>query len=93
MTRLSLALAAALALCGASPVVAQHAAPAPQKMLAEIYRIAPGQHEAFMKMIALFDEANRRAGLPPRQMYVHQDGADWDFMLIQPAEKVFEVPG
>ena len=55
-------------------------------MLVEIYRIAPGQHEAFMRMIALFDEANRRAGLPPRQLYVHQDGADWDFMLIQPAE-------
>ena len=25
------------------------------------------------------------AGLPPRQLYVHQDGAAWDFMLIQPA--------
>ena len=85
MTRLSLAFAA-LSLCGAAPAAAQQAAPAPQKMLVEIYRIAPGQHEAFMKMIALFDEANRRAGLPPRQLYVHQDGADWDFMFIQPAE-------
>ena len=85
MTPLSLAFAA-LALCGAAPATAQQVAPAPQKMLVEIYRIAPGQHEAFMKMIALFDEANRRAGLPPRQLYVHQDGADWDFMLIQPAE-------
>ena len=26
------------------------------------------------------------AGLPPRQLYVHSDGASWDFMLIQPAE-------
>ena len=85
MTRLSLAFAA-LALCGAAPAAGQQAAPAPQRMLVEIYRIAPGQHEAFMKMIALFDEANRRAGLPPRQLYVHQDGADWDFMFIQPAE-------
>lgn len=26
------------------------------------------------------------AGLPPRQLYVHSDGASWDFMLIQPAK-------
>ncbi len=52
----------------------------------EIYRIAPGQHAAFVRFIALCDEANARAGLPPRQLYVHQDGASWDFMLIQPDE-------
>ncbi|HYS55950.1 MAG TPA: hypothetical protein VER58_19490 [Thermoanaerobaculia bacterium] len=22
----------------------------------------------------------------PRQLYIHDDGASWDFMLIQPAE-------
>jgi hypothetical protein len=33
-----------------------------------------------------FDEANTLAGLPPRQLYVHQDGADWDLILIQPAK-------
>lgn len=85
MKPLPLALVA-MALLSAVPAHAQQAAPAPQKMLVEIYRIAPGQHEAFMRMIALFDEANRRAGLPPRQLYVHQDGASWDFMLIQPAD-------
>ena len=51
----------------------------------EIYRIAPGQHQAFLELIARCDEANKLAGLPPRQLYVHSDGADWDFMLIQPA--------
>lgn len=56
------------------------------RMLVEIYRIAPGQHEAFLEAIAKYDEANRMAGLPPRQLYVHSDGADWDFMLIQPAK-------
>jgi hypothetical protein len=54
-------------------------------VLIEIYRIAPGKHEAFVRAIAKYDEANRLAGLPPRQLYVHQDGASWDFMLIQPA--------
>jgi hypothetical protein len=51
----------------------------------EIYRIAPGLHEAFLKEIVRYDEANRLAGLPARQLYVHSDGADWDFILIQPA--------
>ena len=58
----------------------------PPKMLVEIYHIAPGQHTAFLEAIAKYDEANRIAGLPPRQLYVHDDGASWDFMLIQPAE-------
>jgi len=56
------------------------------RMVVEIYRIAPGQHTAFLEAIARYDEANRMAGLPPRQLYVHSDGASWDFMLIQPAE-------
>jgi hypothetical protein len=56
------------------------------RMLVEIYHIAPGQHAAFLEAIAKYDEANRIAGLPPRQLYVHDDGASWDFMLIQPAE-------
>ena len=56
------------------------------RMLVEIYRIAPGQHTAFLQAIAKYDEANTMAGLPPRQLYVHSDGASWDFMLIQPAE-------
>src|SRR5438105_15895790 len=56
------------------------------RMLVEIYHIAPGQHTAFLEAIAKYDEANRIAGLPPRQLYVHEDGASWDFMFLQPAE-------
>lgn len=80
---------AALSLAVSAPAVAHQETPTPaqpKKMLVETYRIAPGQHEAFMRFIALFDEANRRAGLPPRQLYVHRDGPGWDFMLIQPAD-------
>jgi len=72
---------AAFALC-ASVGLAQ----SPSKMLVEIYRIAPGQHTAFLEAIAKYDQANKLAGLPPRQLYVHRDGASWDFMIIQPAE-------
>jgi len=41
---------------------------------------------AFLKLIALYDQANVEAGLPPRQLYVHQDGADWDFLIMQSGE-------
>lgn len=67
------------------PVASASDKPVARKLV-EIYRIAPGQHVAFLEMIARGDEANRLAGLPPRELYVHQDGASWDFMLIQPAE-------
>ncbi len=73
------------ALAASSSAWAQEAAAAPRTMI-EIYKIAPGQHEAFLKEIARYDEANRLAGVPPRQLYVHSDGADWDFILIQPDE-------
>jgi hypothetical protein len=51
----------------------------------EIFKIAPGQHEAFLRSIAEFDEDNIKAGLPPRQLFIHDNGADWDFLIMQPA--------
>lgn len=84
MKRLALALLVALAAPGLAQ--AQSAPPPVQKQVVEIYHIAPGQHEAFLRFIDKCDEANRIAGLPPRQLFIHSDGADWDFMLIQPAE-------
>jgi hypothetical protein len=80
---------AALAILFAVPLPASAAEPAPPpvgKVAVEIYRIAPGQQEAFLRFIDRCDEANRMAGLPPRQLYVHGDGEGWDFLLIQPAE-------
>ena len=73
----------------ASSAVAQNAVPPDmpevQDMLIEIYRIAPGKHRAFLEAVASYDEVNRLAGLPARQLFVHQNGADWDFLLLQPA--------
>ena len=81
-------LTASLCLLLAAPAMAQTkpAIPEPPQKLIEIYRIAPGQHTAFLQAIAKYDEANHIAGLPARQLYVHSDGASWDFMLMQPAE-------
>lgn len=82
---------AALLLSGAAvPALAAPATPpappAVGRVLIEIYRIAPGMHEAFLEEIARYDEVNRQVGLPPRQLFIHSDGADWDFMLVQPAK-------
>ncbi len=79
-------LAAPVAYAQTQAAAAPAAAPEPGRVVVEIFRVAPGQHAAFLEAIAKYDEANRMAGLPPRQLYVHSDGADWDFMLIQPAE-------
>jgi len=59
--------------------------PAPVRKLVEIYRIAPGKHEEFLRFLAFLDEINIKAGLPARDLYIHSDGADWDFIIIQPA--------
>ncbi len=77
-----LILAAILALSFGAPVFAEQ----PTRKVIEIYHIAPGKHVEFLKLIAQYDEANRQAGLPPRVLYVHSDGASWDFLLIQPED-------
>ena len=75
LKRIAIALLLAMA---ASAAVASDT----EKMI-EIYHIAPGKQVEFLKLIALYDEANKRAGLPPRDLYVHSDGGAWDFLLIQ----------
>jgi hypothetical protein len=79
----------AISLSGAA-ALAQTDAPEPEtappaRKLIEIYRIAPGKHEEFLRFIAELDDINVKAGLPPRDLYVHNDGAGWDFIIIQPA--------
>lgn len=87
LARPALLLGALVVLALPPPAAAED--PAPRKLV-EIYRIAPGQHEAFVRMLALFDEASKEAGIPPRELYVHQDGGNWDFMLIQNADYTAE---
>ena len=85
---LTVLVLAALSLA-AGPAVAQTPAATQEPVghkLVEIYRVAPGKQEAFLRAVARLDEANRRGGVAPRQLFVHEDGASWDFMLIQDAE-------
>ncbi|HEY3349012.1 MAG TPA: hypothetical protein VGM13_04500 [Thermoanaerobaculia bacterium] len=89
MTRIRIAVlfAAFVSSAASAQTPAATAPPAPVRhKLVEIYRIAPGKHEEFLRAVARLDEANRRAGVPLRELYVHSDGASWDFLLIQDAE-------
>ena len=54
------------------------------KAVVSIYRAAPGQQVALLKWLARQDEIGRSAGQAVGQLYVHQDGASWDFVYIQP---------
>ncbi|MFD1610631.1 hypothetical protein ACFSCW_02310 [Sphingomonas tabacisoli] len=70
---------AALLLATASPAIAQ-----PAGKVVSIYRAAPGHLEALLDWLAKQDEASKAAGLGASQLYVHQDGASWDLLLIAP---------
>jgi len=65
----------------ATPAAAQE----PPRALVTLYRAAPGQQTALLKWLARQDEIARAAGLTPSQLYVHQNGASWDFLVIGPA--------
>lgn len=79
MTRMPMLLALALLLPG-SPATAQDA---PMRII-QIFRAAPGQQVNFLKWLARQEEVSRQAGVAPVQLYVHQNGASWDFLVIAP---------
>ncbi|MBN8842212.1 MAG: hypothetical protein J0H88_03100 [Sphingomonadales bacterium] len=67
-----------------SPVVAQEAQPeAWPEANFEIFKLAPGEQEAFIRSVAKSDEVSRAIGIPPIQLYIHKQGADWDVLLLK----------
>lgn len=93
LTRFALALGAVL--LWTTNASAQTAAPAAAPATAatsdwpeayiEIFKLAPGKQEEFIRRLARNDAVTAAAGLPPMQMFMHQDGADWDVLLLKPA--------
>jgi hypothetical protein len=53
----------------------------------EIFKLAPVKQEAFIRRIARSDLVSEAGGQPPIQIFVHQDGADWDVLLFKPARE------
>lgn len=88
---ISAVLVAATLLAAAKPVsipaakspTADDGAPWPEAQF-EIFKLAPGKQEAFIRDIARADEVSAAGDQPPIQLFVHQDGADWDVLLYKP---------
>ncbi|HUE79958.1 MAG TPA: hypothetical protein VMN38_10055 [Sphingomicrobium sp.] len=79
--KFAIAAAAALALGVPSAAVAQSA----NQAIVSIYQAAPGHQVALLKWLADRERIAAAAGVPASQLYVHQDGASWDYLLIGPA--------
>ena len=77
----------------ASPAAAQEAPQEPwPEANFEIFKLAPGEQEAFIRSVAKTDEVARSIGLPPIQLYVHKQGADWDVLLLKRVSRTKLTP-
>jgi hypothetical protein len=54
----------------------------------ELFRLVPGQTEAFIRSVAIWDQVNAAGGQPKTQLYLHEDGEGWDVMLYKPPRGV-----
>jgi hypothetical protein len=81
--RAALALVAACSLAVAAPRWTQDKAE-PGRARISIYRVAPGRHLDILKWLAAREEITKEAGVPATQLYAHNDGDSWDYLLIWP---------
>ena len=93
----SLILAAALSLAPATAQPAPAAAPTTAKPAwpeawFEIFKLAPGKQEEFIRRIAQADEVSAAGGQPPVQLFFHENGADFDVILFKPVTGVEPTP-
>ena len=93
--RISFSALVALAWTAGPAVAQQSQAPAPAAADApwpeawfEVFKLAPGKQEEFVRRIAKADEVSRAGGQPPIQLYFHENGADWDVILYKPVTGV-----
>lgn len=75
-----LAAAAATAFAWSAPAASQTVPSA----TVTLYRAAPGQQVALLKWIAQQERVSAAAGVPASQLYVHQNGDSWDYLIIAP---------
>ncbi|MGH7587597.1 MAG: hypothetical protein ACRELU_03285 [Gemmatimonadota bacterium] len=77
----SITFAVGLSLAAVGPLLAQDDEAV---SIVSLYRVAPGQHVAFLEWMAGGEAAATQAGVPASQWYVHQNGDSWDFLVIAP---------
>lgn len=75
----------------AAPTLAQSrpAAPVPAaeewpEAWFEIFKLAPGKQEDFIRRLDQTDQVRAAAGLPPVQLFFHENGAEFDVILFKP---------
>jgi hypothetical protein len=84
MNRLAaVALVAASSLLIAAPRWTQDKAE-PARARISIYRVAPGRHLDLLKWLAAREDVAKEAGVAATQLYAHNDGDSWDYLLIWP---------
>ena len=94
--RLAFILAAAVlpfpALAQQAPATpSAESAPWPEAWF-EIFKLAPGKQEEFVRLIAQADEVAAAGGQPPIQMFFHENGADFDVILFKPVTGAIPTP-
>jgi hypothetical protein len=50
----------------------------------EMFRLAPGKTEAFIRAMADWDKVSIAGGQPPTQLFLHSGGEGWDVLLYKP---------
>jgi hypothetical protein len=58
--------------------------PEPARARISIYRVAPGRHLDLLKWLAAREDIAKEAGVPATQVYAHNDGDSWDYLLVWP---------
>lgn len=86
---------ALIALTLTAPATAKEKAPgaaataaAPVEMTTptfEMFRLVPGQTEAFIRDMAKWDKVSIAGGQPATQLFLHAGGEGWDVLLYKPA--------
>lgn len=77
----AIALAIGLSLATVGPALAQDDEAV---SIVSLYRVAPGQHLAFLEWMATGEAAAAQAGVPASQWYAHMNGDAWDYLVIAP---------
>lgn len=86
--KLSLAMLVLAGSALAQDKPAESPAPASVEMTTpvfEMFRLAPGQTEAFIRSMAVWDKVNIAGGQPPTQLFLHAGGEGWDVLLYKPS--------
>lgn len=83
--KLGMIFAAAVAVAIATPsATLAQAAAEPGGATISLYRAAPGHQVMLLQWLGQQERAAAAAGVPASQLYVHQNGDSWDYLLIAP---------